>query len=160
MLDLLSEEDLAKLTSGRAYQRQRKGRFLPPETSILHQNAGRSAEQRRKSEADPSMVVTAEEYEVNGIPFMADFPTGPLDWADNPNKFTLVDSMPQIGGAYHNALHILVIAPAALDTVRLTVEQEVAALYQEKAESEAMRESKLMGRAGLYLIREMAYKIK
>jgi hypothetical protein len=106
------------------------------------------------------MVVTAEEYEVNGIPLMAEFPTGPLDWADNPNQFTLVDSMPQIGGAYQNALHTLVIAPAALDTVRLTVEQEVAALYQEKAESETERNSKLKGRAGLYLIREMAYKIK
>ena len=160
MLDLLSEEDLAKLTSGRAYQRQRKGRFLPPETSILHQNAGRLEEQRRKKEAVPSMIVTAEEYEAYGITFMAEFPTGPLDWADNPNKITLVDSMPQIGGAFKNALATLVMAPAALDAVSLAVEQEVAALYQEKAESEAVRDSKLMGRAGLYLIREMAYKIK
>jgi hypothetical protein len=160
MLDLLSEEDLDKLKTGRAYVRKRPGKFLPPETTILHQNAGRMAEQQRKIKAVPSMVVTAEEYEANGITFMAEFPTGPLDWGDNPNKITLVDSMPQIGGSFQNALKTLVIAPAALDAVRIAVEQEVAALYLENAESDEDRASKLNARAGLYLLREMACKLK
>ena len=160
MLDLLPEEDLFKLLSGKAYVRQRPGKFLPEETSILHQNAGRLEEQRRKKEAVPSMIVTAEEYEAYGITFMAEFPTGPLDWADNPNKITLVDSMPQIGSSFKNALDTSAIAPAELETVRLAVEQEVAALYQGNAESEVERASKLYGRSGLYLIREMACKLK
>jgi hypothetical protein len=160
MLDLLSEEELAKLKNGEAYVRKRSGRYLPEETAILHQNAGRNAEQQRKSEAVSSMVVTAEEYAAHGIPFLDKFPTGPLEWADNPNRITLVDSMVQIGGAFENALARLVMAPAALDAVRLAVEQEVSALYQENTESEEERDSKLKARAGLYLLREMASKLK
>ena len=70
MLDILSGEQLAELKNGKAYVRKRSGKFLPQETAILHENAGRVAEQRRKSEAVPSMVVTAEEYAANGIPFL------------------------------------------------------------------------------------------
>jgi hypothetical protein len=160
MLDILSGEQLAELKNGIAYVRKRSGKFLPQETAILHENAGRNAEQRRKSEAVPNMVVTAEEYAANGIPFLDKFPTGQLDWADNPNKITLVDSMEQIGGAYENALVTLAMAPSELQAVCLAVEQEVAALYQENGESEEERNSKLKARAGLYLLREMASKLK
>lgn len=160
MLDLLSGEKLAELKNGTAYVRQRSGRFLPQETAVLHENAGRIAEQRRKSEAVQSMVVTAEEYAANGIPFLDKFPTGQLDWADNPNKITLVDSMEQIGGAYENALVTLAMAPSELQAVCLAVNHEVAALYQENGESEEERDSKLKARAGLYLLREMASKLK
>ena len=160
MLDLLSEEDLAKLKNGTAYVRQRIGRFLPDETAILHQNAGRNAEQRRKSGAGLKMVVTAEEYAANGIPFLDQFPTGPLDWAENPNKITLVDSMKQFGGAFENAVLTIGQTPAKLDAVRRAVEHDVAAEYQELGESEEEWKSKLSGRAGLYLIREMATKLK
>ena len=69
--------------------------------------------------------------------------TGQLDWADNPNKITLVDSMEQIGGAYEDALVRLAMAPSELQAVRLAVEQEVAAPYQENGESEEERHSKL-----------------
>ena len=160
MLDLLSEEDLAKLKDGKAYVRQRIGRFLPDETAILHQNAGRNAEQRRKSKAGLKMVVTADEYAAHGIPFLDQFPTGPLDWAENPNKITLVDSMKQFGGAFENAVLTIGQTPAELDAVRLAVEHDVAAEYQELGESEEEWKSKLSGRAGLYLIREMATKLK
>jgi D-tyrosyl-tRNA(Tyr) deacylase len=44
--------------------------------------------------------------------------------------------------------------------VRLAVEQDVAAEYQELGESEEEWKSKLSGRAGLYLIRDMATKLK
>jgi hypothetical protein len=160
MLDLLPADKLAELKNGRAYVRNRSGRFLPEETAILHENAGRVAEQRRKSEAVPSMVVTAEEYAANGIPFLHQFPTGQLDWADNPNKITLIDSMEQIRGAYENALVSLVMAPAELKAVSLAVEQEVAALYQENGESEEEKYSKQKAREGLYLLREMTSKLK
>ena len=162
MLDLLSEEDLAKLKNGKAYVRERRGaqRFLPAETAILHQNAGRTAEQRRKSGAGPKMVVTAEEYAANGIPFLDQFPAGPLDWSENPNKITLVDSRKQFGGAFENAVLTIGQTPAELVAVRLAVEQDVAAEYQELGESEEEWKSKLSGRAGLYLIREMATKLK
>lgn len=160
MLDLLSEEDLAKLKNGKAYVRERRGPFLPAETAILHQNAGRTAEQRRKSGAGPKMVVTAEEYAANGIPFLDQFPAGPLDWSENPNKITLVDSMKQFGGAFENAVLTIGQTPAELVAVRLAVEQDVAAEYRELGESEEEWKSKLSGRAGLYLIREMATKLK
>ena len=156
-LDLLSEADLASLTTGKAYTRKRKGNFLPEESLSLHQSAGRDAEQRRKVVANTSMVVTAEEYAANGIPFLGNqFPTGPLNWADNPNKITLVDIMPQVGSAYNNSLSVITREPEAIETVRLAVEREVAALYQDNGESEEERSSKVNARAGLYLLRNLA----
>ncbi len=68
--------------------------------------------------------------------------------------------MEQIGGAYEDALVRLAMAPSELQAVRLAVEQEVAAPYQENGESEEERHSKLKARAGLYLLREMASKLK
>ena len=156
-LDLISRADLANLVTGKAYTRKRKGKFLPEESLSLHQSAGRDAEQRRKLDANASMVVTAEEYAANGISFLGNqFPTGPLNWADSPNKITLVDIMPQVGGAYKNSLSVIARQPEALEKVRLAVEQEVAALYQDNGESEEERSSKVNARAGLYLLRNLA----
>jgi hypothetical protein len=99
-LDLLSEADIASLTNGKAYKRKHKEKYCPEESLSLHQSAGRDAEQRRKLDAKASMVVTAEEYAANGISFLGNqFPTGPLNWANSPNKITLVDIMPQVGSA-------------------------------------------------------------
>jgi hypothetical protein len=106
------------------------------------------------------MVVTEGDYEANGILYLSQFPTGPLQWADNPNRITLVDTLPQIGGAFRNALSVSVHSPDAKNAVRRTVEGEVSALYQENGESEEERGSKLTARAGLYLLREMACKLK
>ncbi len=60
-LDLLSEADLASLTTGNAYMRKRARRYCPEDSLILHQSAGRDTEQRRKNDSNKSMVVTAEE---------------------------------------------------------------------------------------------------
>ncbi len=156
-LDFLSEADLASLTNGKAYTRKRKEKYFPEESLSLHQSAGRDAEQRRKLDAKPSMVVTAEEYAANGIPFLGNqFPTGPLNWADSPNKITLVDIMPQVGSAYKNSLSVTSSRPEAIETVRLAVERDVAALYRDNGESEEERCSKVHARAGLYLLRELA----
>ncbi len=54
------------------------------------------------------MFIIAKDYDANGIHFLKEFPTGPLDWADSPHKTTLADNMPQIEGAYTNALNTIV----------------------------------------------------
>ena len=160
-LDFLSEADLASLTNGKAYTRKRKEKYFPKESLSLHQSAGRDAEQRRKLDAKPSMVVTAEEYAANGIPFLGNqFPTGPLNWANCPNKITLLDIMPQVGSAYKNSLSVTSSRPEAIETVRLAVERDVAALYRDNGESEEERCSKVHARAGLYLLRELALKLQ
>ena len=159
-LDLLSEEDIAKLVSGESFQRKGRHKFAAEDSAQLHQAAGRFAEQRRKSDAAPSMVVTKDEYEENGILYLSEFPTRKLNWVDNPNKITLVNTMPQIRGAFKNALSVSAQSPVAKEAVRLAVEAEVSALYQENGESEEERASQLTARAGLYLVREMAWKLK
>ena len=64
--------------------------------------------------------------------------------------------MPQVGSAYKNSLSVITRQPEAIETVRLAVEREVAALYQDNGESEEERSSKVHARAGLYLLRELA----
>ena len=94
------------------------------------------------------------------ILYLSEFPTTKLNWDDSPNKITLVNTMPQIGGAFQNALSVSAQSPAAKEAVRLAIEAEVSALYQENGESEEERASQLTARAGLYLVREMAWKLK
>jgi NADH dehydrogenase FAD-containing subunit len=106
------------------------------------------------------MVVTAAAYAANGIVYLSEFPAGQLDWTGSPNKITLVNSMPQIGFAFENALSVSAQSPDAKKAVRLAVEAEVSKLYQQKGESEEERVSQLTARAGLFLIREMASKLK
>jgi hypothetical protein len=79
MLDLLSGEKLAELKNGTAYVRKRSGMFLLQETAILHENAGRNAEQRRKSKAVPSMVVRNRRTQGG---FRLDFGCSALLWFD------------------------------------------------------------------------------
>ena len=160
LLDLLSEEDFESLKTGAAYTRKRELRFPPEETAILHQSAGREAEQRRKSDATQSMIVTAADYKAYGISFLTEFPTARINWEGHPHKITLVDVMPQIDEAFTNALLVIVLTPDVKARVRYEVEQEVAALYKDERESEEERSSKLTARVGLYLIREMAVKLK
>ena len=106
------------------------------------------------------MIVTADEYEACGISFLKDLPVRPLDWKNKPNRITLVDTMPLIGRAFENSLSVSNNSAETKNEVRLAVEGEVSALYQENGESEEEQGSKLNARAGLYLIREMAFKLK
>lgn len=166
MLDLLSSAEIERLKNGNAYVRMRRGPFLPPETDLLHQRAGQAAEKQRKADAVLGMVVSAENYEANGILFLREFPAGQLDWKENASKITLIDTMPQIAAAYNNALTVTVMSLAIIDEVRTSVQNEVDALYIGQGKgtggsgAEIENTVTAAARAGLYLLREMATKLR
>ena len=154
LLDFLSSEDIEGLLKGvGVYLRDGRAKFAPPDTAVLQQKAGRDAEDKRKNLANRSDVITPNDYEKFGIPFLNEFPAGKLDWSSNPHRLTLVDAMSRVARAFENAVSTSPNPADLIQSVRDAVERAVQAEYKDDEESEQARKSKLPARCGCFLPR-------